>query len=80
MFFFQLILDEHKFDDISERGKHMLHGDGASIWFDKSVNIIIYGDGRMGMNCEHGWADAPVICHLMEFLLTNEYVVLYGSF
>ena len=28
----------------------------------------------MGMNCEHGWADAPVMGHLMEALLTNEYV------
>ena len=68
----QLVLDDHKFPDLSSRGKYLLHGDGASIWFDKSVNVIIFADGKMGMNCEHGWADAPVMGHLMEALLTNE--------
>jgi len=69
-----VILDDRTCADVSERAKHLLHGDGASIWFDKSVNVVVFKDGRMGFNCEHGWADAPVIAHLMEYVLTHEYL------
>ncbi|XP_002154641.1 carnitine O-palmitoyltransferase 1, liver isoform [Hydra vulgaris] len=71
---FVVVLDNHICQDITERGKHLLHGDGASLWFDKSMTVVVFKDGRMGMNCEHSWADAPVIGHCMEYCLTNEYL------
>jgi len=69
-----VVLDDRRCADVSERAKHLLHGDGASIWFDKSVNVVVFKDGRMGFNCEHGWADAPVVGHLLEYILTHEYL------
>ncbi|XP_057315865.1 carnitine O-palmitoyltransferase 1, liver isoform-like [Hydractinia symbiolongicarpus] len=71
---FLVVLDENECTDMSTRGKHLMHGDGASLWFDKTMNVVVFKDGRMGMNCEHAWADAPVIGHLMEYVLTHEYL------
>jgi hypothetical protein len=49
-----------------------LCGDGKSIWFDKSINIISFPNARMGVNCEHSHADAPVLAHLAEYNITEE--------
>jgi len=35
-------------------------------WFDKSFSIIIYKNGKSGLNAEHSWADAPTVAHLWE--------------
>ncbi|KAB0404637.1 hypothetical protein E2I00_000645 [Balaenoptera physalus] len=35
-------------------------------WFDKSITFVIFKNGKMGINAEHSWADAPVIGHLWE--------------
>lgn len=35
-------------------------------WFDKSFSIVIYKNGKNGLNAEHSWADAPTIAHLWE--------------
>lgn len=69
---FHVVLDSKCFKTWSERGKYMLHGSGSSIWFDKSFNLLIFSDGRCGINAEHSWADAPVMGHINEFHLTNE--------
>ncbi len=49
-----------------------MHADGKSIWFDKSMTIVVAPDGMMGVHCEHSFADAPVIAHLIEYNLTEE--------
>lgn len=69
-----IVLDDHKFEDITERAKYLLHGDGSSVWFDKTVCVIVFQDGKLGVNCEHAWADAPVVGHLMEYCFVNEYL------
>ncbi len=38
---------------LTERGKWVLHGDGKSIWFDKCFNVLVFADGKCGLNCEH---------------------------
>lgn len=35
-------------------------------WFDKSFTFIVFKNGKMGMNTEHSWADAPIVGHLWE--------------
>lgn len=35
-------------------------------WFDKSITFVIFKNGKMGINAEHSWADAPIIGHLWE--------------
>jgi len=54
--------------DWSGRGKALLAGNpkAPNIWFDKSINMIVFPNGKAGLNCEHSWADAPVAAHLME--------------
>lgn len=52
----------------TDRGKYLLGGDTdmPNTWFDKSINMIVFADGKTGLNCEHSWADAPVPAHLFE--------------
>lgn len=35
-------------------------------WFDKSFSIVVYKNGKSGLNAEHSWADAPIVAHLWE--------------
>lgn len=43
-------------------------------WFDKSFQVVVFKNGRFGMNAEHSWADAPVLSHLTEEVLYEEFV------
>ncbi|KAL8584079.1 hypothetical protein ACOMHN_022419 [Nucella lapillus] len=67
-------LDSHSFDfkDLSGRASYLLHGDGTCVWFDKSCCVFIFRDGKMGMNCEHSFADAPVVAHTIEYNMVHE--------
>ncbi|KPP61556.1 carnitine O-palmitoyltransferase 1, liver-like [Scleropages formosus] len=56
--------------------KSLLHGKCYDRWFDKSFNLIIYKNGTMGLNAEHSWADAPVIGHLWEHVLSLDPIKL----
>jgi len=55
-------------DSWSARGRRLIHGSPKSpgIWFDKSISLTFFTDGKCGVNAEHSWADAPVIGHLLE--------------
>ncbi|CAG9533273.1 unnamed protein product [Cercopithifilaria johnstoni] len=71
---FVVILDEQEvFYDSNDPSKldywasSLLHGTGCDRWFDKSFNLIIFKNGRFGINAEHSWGDAAVVAHLMEF-------------
>lgn len=33
----------------------LLHGTGCDRWFDKSFNLIVFKNGRFGINAEHSW-------------------------
>lgn len=54
--------------DWEGRGRALIHGnrERSNIWFDKSVNMIFFANGKVGVNAEHSWADAPVVAHLLE--------------
>ncbi|TSK20002.1 Carnitine O-palmitoyltransferase 1, liver isoform [Bagarius yarrelli] len=53
-------------------GKSLLHGKCYDRWFDKSFNLIVYKNGTIGLNAEHSWADAPIIGHLWEHVLSTD--------
>uniref|UniRef100_A0A914ENB6 carnitine O-palmitoyltransferase n=1 Tax=Acrobeloides nanus TaxID=290746 RepID=A0A914ENB6_9BILA len=57
--------------------KSLLHGKGYNRWFDKSFNIIISKNCRVGTNAEHSWGDAPLIAQLMENFLLKD-LILHG--
>ncbi|XP_007427355.1 carnitine O-palmitoyltransferase 1, liver isoform isoform X1 [Python bivittatus] len=46
--------------------KALLHGKCYDRWFDKSFTLIVFRNGKMGLNSEHSWADAPIVGHLWE--------------
>ncbi|KAG7324356.1 hypothetical protein KOW79_012372 [Hemibagrus wyckioides] len=56
--------------------KSLLHGKCHDRWFDKSFNLIVFKNGTMGLNAEHTWADAPIVGHLWEQVLSMDPVKL----
>ncbi|XP_030626166.1 carnitine O-palmitoyltransferase 1, liver isoform [Chanos chanos] len=52
--------------------KSLLHGKCYDRWFDKSFSVVIYKNGKTGLNAEHSWADAPVVAHLWEYVLATD--------
>ncbi|XP_068595339.1 carnitine O-palmitoyltransferase 1, liver isoform [Brachionichthys hirsutus] len=75
-FFVTLDDTEQRYDvsdpvkSLSSYAKSLLHGKCYDRWFDKSLNLIIFKNGTMGLNAEHSWADAPIIGHLWEQVLS----------
>ncbi|XP_078582243.1 carnitine O-palmitoyltransferase 1, liver isoform-like isoform X2 [Branchiostoma floridae x Branchiostoma japonicum] len=51
---------------VSSYAESLLHGKTYDRWFDKSFTLVVYKNGRIGLNGEHSWADAPIIGHLWE--------------
>ncbi|XP_059705185.1 carnitine O-palmitoyltransferase 1, liver isoform [Haemorhous mexicanus] len=56
--------------------KSLIHGKCYDRWFDKTFTLIIFKNGRMGLNAEHSWADAPIVGHLWENVMATEYLEL----
>ncbi|XP_077177401.1 carnitine O-palmitoyltransferase 1, liver isoform isoform X1 [Paroedura picta] len=52
--------------------KALLHGKCYDRWFDKSFTFIVFQNGKMGLNAEHSWADAPIIGHLWENVMFSD--------
>lgn len=80
-FFVALDDDDYEFDPddstkLDRFGRAMLHGKGYDRWFDKSFTLIIGKNGRVGLNAEHSWADAPIMSHLWEYCLAHDFVYL----
>ncbi|KAA0196271.1 hypothetical protein HAZT_HAZT000819 [Hyalella azteca] len=50
----------------------MLHGKGHDRWYDKSFNVIVMANGKIGFNAEHGWADAAIASHMWEFIMVQD--------
>ncbi|CAH1113236.1 unnamed protein product [Psylliodes chrysocephalus] len=57
---------------LDQYGRHLLHGKGYDRWFDKSFTLCIGSNARIGFNAEHSWADAAVMSHVWEYVLTAE--------
>lgn len=53
---FVVVLDSRSPATINEQSYLSMHGSGYDRWFDKSVNLIVYANGKAGLNCEHAWA------------------------
>ncbi|GAB6018551.1 hypothetical protein CHUAL_000246 [Chamberlinius hualienensis] len=79
---FVLVLedDDYEYDPkhpekLDRFGRMLLHGKGYDRWFDKSMNLIIAKNGKVGFNAEHSWGDAAIISHLWECVMMGEYLV-----
>ncbi|XP_071941024.1 carnitine O-palmitoyltransferase 1, liver isoform-like [Antedon mediterranea] len=69
---FYIILDERAPKDMTEQGKFSITGDCKTVWFDKSVCVIFYENGKFCVNAEHTPADAPVSAHFLEWAMVRE--------
>ncbi|XP_070836905.1 carnitine O-palmitoyltransferase 1, liver isoform [Chaetodon trifascialis] len=58
--------------NLDRYAKSLLHGKCYDRWFDKSFSIVIYKNGKCGLNAEHSWADAPTVAHLWEYTLATD--------
>ncbi|XP_030646428.1 carnitine O-palmitoyltransferase 1, liver isoform [Chanos chanos] len=81
-FFVTLDDTEQRYDpnnpvqSLDNYAKSLLHGKCHDRWFDKSFNLIVFKNGTMGLNAEHAWADAPIVGHLWEHVLSMDPVKL----
>uniref|UniRef100_A0A8U8BWJ6 Choline/carnitine acyltransferase domain-containing protein n=1 Tax=Geospiza parvula TaxID=87175 RepID=A0A8U8BWJ6_GEOPR len=55
--------------DLDNEAKALLLGPPHNRWFDKSLTLVVFPSGRVGLNVEHSWGDPPVAGHLWEFAL-----------
>ncbi|KAI4899580.1 hypothetical protein NFI96_016495, partial [Prochilodus magdalenae] len=58
--------------NLDRYAKTLLHGKCYDRWFDKSFSVVIFKNGKTGLNAEHSWADAPTVAHLWEFTLATD--------
>ncbi|KAJ7313745.1 hypothetical protein JRQ81_005404 [Phrynocephalus forsythii] len=56
--------------------KSLLHGRCCDRWFDKSFTLVVYRNGKSGINAEHSWADAPIVGHLWEYAIATDAFLL----
>jgi len=68
---FVLVLDDEVPTTNSEMGLSLLAGVGNR-WYDKSLTLVAFKNGRIGANAEHTWADALVMAHMWECVVLNE--------
>ncbi len=49
----------------------LLHGDSGDRWFDKAVSLIVFPDGKAGINVEHCGLDGTTILSFVEDILAT---------
>lgn len=59
---------------------HLLHGDSGNRWFDKSLSLIVFADGRAGVNVEHCRLDGTTILSFVDDILGRSTGDLSGPF
>ncbi len=47
----------------------LLHGNSGNRWFDKALSLIVFADGRAGINIEHCGLDGTTILSFVDFVL-----------
>lgn len=58
---FTVVLDARTPTSPTEQSYLSMSGLGYDRWFDKSFNLIVYANGKAGLNCEHSWAGERVV-------------------
>ncbi|KAF9306608.1 Carnitine O-acetyltransferase mitochondrial [Mortierella antarctica] len=66
---FVLCLDSTSPSSSEEFSRACWHGDGASRWFDKCFQLIVFANGRAGMNGEHSKMDATPTSRLCRYMI-----------
>ncbi|XP_061465917.1 carnitine O-palmitoyltransferase 1, liver isoform isoform X2 [Rhineura floridana] len=64
--------EENPMTSMDTYAKALLHGKCYDRWFDKSFTLVVFKNGKMGLNAEHSWADAPIMGHLWENVMFSD--------
>lgn len=65
---FVLCLDEQSPEAISDISRQLLHGSGRDRFFDKSLQFIVFNNGKSGINFEHTGVDGSVMMRLIAHI------------
>lgn len=65
---FVLCLDEPREMTLEELSLSVLLGSPESRWFDKSLQVVVLGKGRIGINFEHSQRDGTPMGRFVKFL------------
>lgn len=66
---FVLCLDSTLPSTSEEFSRACWHGDGASRWFEKCFQLVVFANGRAGLNGEHSKMDATPTSRLCRYLI-----------
>ncbi|AXN42599.1 Choline/Carnitine o-acyltransferase [Mycobacterium marinum] len=67
-----VILDDAEPEGLTELGRTSLCGTGANRWLDKSMNLVVFANGRTGGIMEHSRGDGEAMMLLWEERLLYE--------
>lgn len=68
---FCVALEDFAPTDTQETCDQLLYGDRGNRWFDKAVTLIVFADGRAGINVEHCELDGTTILSFTDALLST---------
>lgn len=63
-----VVLDQHRPSTDSETCWHLMCGDPSNRWADKSLTVIVFENGRGGVNSDHTPMDAMVNVAMSHFI------------
>ncbi len=66
---FCLVLEDATPEGPLAAADQLLHGNSANRWFDKSVSLIVFGDGTAGYNGEHCKLDGTTVIAMIDAVL-----------
>lgn len=62
---FAICLDEAEPDSQGNCARQMILDDGANRWYDKTLQLIVFANGRAGLYAEHALIDGSVITRVL---------------
>jgi len=68
---FCVCLEDFAPKSILEASDHLLHGNSANRFFDKSISFIVFQDGVAGINVEHCGLDGTTILSFVDAVLAS---------
>jgi len=64
---FVCCIEESEPQSVEESCQTIFYGNVENRWYDKSFQLCVFQNGRLGANVEHTWADAPIVIHLFDY-------------
>lgn len=68
---FAICLDQEEPEEIQDISQQLLHGIGCDRYFDKSLQFVVFRNGKTGINFEHTGVDGSVMLRLVAHVYDN---------